>query len=63
MNGLTHGQFLYSIFPAAKLEDDLFGLSILGGGGAVAMMMMMIRSHGVCCSTVDLENSWFESTD
>ena len=58
MNGLTHGRFLYSTCPAAKLEDDLLGLSILGGGGAVAMMMMMIRSHGVCCSTVDLESSW-----
>ena len=63
MNGLTHGRFLYSTCPAAKLEDDLLGLSILGGGGAVAMMMMMIRSHGVCFSTVDLENSWLESTD
>ena len=62
MNGLTHGRFLYSTCPAAKLEDDLLGLSILGGGGAVAMMMMICR-HGVCCSAVDLESSWLELTD
>ena len=63
MNGLTHGRFLYSLARPPSLRMTCLVLSIFDGGGAVAVMMMTIRSHGVCCSTVDLESSWPESTD